>query len=73
MYMYNYILGGGSLETKLYNIFFAFFLLRYNHINQLPFMLFKVFQYYFFFMVGIVISIDIQSIFPILIVFFSFQ
>lgn len=33
--------------------FFCFFLLRYNHINQLPFKLFKVFQYYFFFMVGI--------------------
>lgn len=41
------------LITAAVLAFLAFFLLRYNHINQLPFMLFKVFQYYFFFMVGI--------------------
>ena len=33
--------------------FLAFFFLRYNHINRLPFMLFNVLQYYFFFMIGI--------------------
>lgn len=32
--------------------FLLFFWLRYNHINLLPFMMFKVLEYYFYFMVG---------------------
>ena len=41
------------LSIVVIGVLLIFYGLRYNHINHLPFMLFKVLQYYIFFMLGV--------------------